>query len=156
MARRLVIDAVGLSTADCAAVAPELIKIYYERGFDIGEIILATDHRGGDRYVAHAANCLRQAQLPQSTTGPLYIKEAPCSYTCICRNHVPTCGRAEEHEVYAAPCQCESGDWLLMAKCCCGEFRQGICTDHDPPDCRCINEGVDVARCFKLFKCPRQ
>ncbi len=42
----------------------------------MGKITLATDRRHSDRHIAHAANPLRQAKLPQSTTGPLNIKEA--------------------------------------------------------------------------------
>ncbi|AET32440.1 hypothetical protein P186_1001 [Pyrobaculum ferrireducens] len=42
----------------------------------MGKITLATDRRHSDRHIAHAANPLRQAKLPQSTTSPLNIKEA--------------------------------------------------------------------------------
>ena len=151
---RLLIDAVGIAHySNCISIAYAIGKIVYEkvgRGLDI---ILITDEKDGDRYIGKVAQCLRQTSLRVSYTEK--IGETKCPYTCICDDKHPKCGKVKEHEVYAAPCRCDDDDWLLMAKCCCGHFRQGVCADFsNPPGCRRL-DGESVEGCFLLFKCPR-
>ncbi|MEM0464486.1 hypothetical protein [Pyrobaculum sp.] len=153
---RLKVDVVGLSySPNRDHLVYEIAKIVYDKLRDVRKelhVILITDKKGGDKYVSRATTSLRTYGIEPTVKE---VNPVDCPYSCICDNGKPECGVVAEHEVYAAPCVCDGDDWLLMAKCCCGNFRQGVCADFGgPPGCKCI-EGENVAECFILFRCPK-
>lgn len=155
---KLKINVVGLSySPNRDRLVYEIGRIIYDKLHDVRRglhVVLITDEKGGEKYASRAATSLRR--YGKGPTSIERIDPVDCPYSCICVNGRPECGGVAEHEVYAAPCVCHGGDWLLMAKCCCGNFRQGVCVDFsEPAGCKCIR-GEDVAECFVLFKCPER
>ena len=153
---KLKIDVVGLSySPDRDRLVYEIVRIVYDKLQDIRRelhVILVTDEKGGEKYASRAAISLRRYGIEPTSVEK--IDPVDCPYSCICDNGKPECGAIAEHEVYAAPCVCHGDDWLLMAKCCCSSFSQGVCVNFSrSPGCKCI-KGEDVTECFILFKCP--